>query len=389
MRLAVLLLVPVLFAAEKAKLPEPFQTISDLASAAPPEFAADALLRIVESGKLADKKARVRLVEQAFQSAGAAKLPVRMVPALPGTLADTLAGSLSQAYALKLDVLSLQSRAVEDMLPLDPAKARELFSQIVKPTLVPLTCDDALVYEPSEYYLALSAVVNGAFTPQEKAKDEHFNLLLDAVGQATSPSEIAPLTSAIQSASVTETQRAALAARLGALPETLRTSKGHACDSGPKLDRYWQSPTAKQLLEAGKKLRFAPTSQLFTDADRATAAWQQQLADFLNLIAGWTADSQESDAVFYHEKCLVYTSLLDLVPPGPTSDKILADYVDFVGNSALYQQSPAEWYSEPNNVFYRSQNDLVRPSKVLEAYQRSGNPVLALAVALEQAFRHT
>ncbi len=58
-------------------------------------------------------------------------------------------------------------------------------------------------YEPSDFYQALSAVVNGAFTPKEKAKDEHFNLLLDSLGQVTSPSQLAPLAHAIESASVT------------------------------------------------------------------------------------------------------------------------------------------------------------------------------------------
>ena len=75
----VFLLIPALFGAEPAKLPEPFRSISDLASAAPPEFTADALLRIVESGGLADQNARRELVEHAFQLAASAKFPVRMV----------------------------------------------------------------------------------------------------------------------------------------------------------------------------------------------------------------------------------------------------------------------------------------------------------------------
>ena len=129
-----LLLIPALFGVEPAKLPEPFRSISDLASAAPPEFTADALLRIVESGALPDQKARRELVEHAFQLAASAKFPVRMV-GVTGTTTDTASGSLNQAYALKLDVLSLQSRAVRDMLPLDPLKARELFGQITRPTL--------------------------------------------------------------------------------------------------------------------------------------------------------------------------------------------------------------------------------------------------------------
>jgi hypothetical protein len=428
-----LLLIPTLFGAEPAKLPEPFRSIADLANAAPPEFAADALLRIVESGRLADRNARHQLVEQAYQLAASAKFPVRMV-GLPGTTTDTRSGSLNQAYAFKFDALSLESRAVRDMLLLDPSKAREMFEQTVKPTLALLTCDDALVYEPSEYYQALSVVVNGAFTPQEKAKEQHVNLLMDSLGQAASPSQLAPLAGAVESASVTSAQHQILWAHFNGLLESMRPDdrsfaaslptlsalntpgiaaslekfrqKSHGCEtdiapppqgpqaaqqpakkpSTPKLDPYWQSANAKQLLAAGKNLRFASSTQLLSDADRATTEWQQQLADYLNVIASWTSDQEESEAVYYHEKCVVYASLLDLVPPGPQSDKILADFVDFVGGSSLYQQSPAEWYVEPRTVLDRSESDAARHSKVLEAYQASGNPVLALEVVLEKTF---
>jgi hypothetical protein len=426
-RLAALLLIPALFGAEPVKLPQPFQSISDLAAAAPPEFTADALLRIVESGQLADRNARHELIEHAFQLAASAKFPVRMV-GVTGTTTDTASGSLNQAYGLKLDVLSLQSRAVRDMLPLDPSKARELFGQIVKPTLAPLTCDDALVYEPSDLDQALSAVVNGSFTPKERAKDEHFNLLIDHLGQVTSATQLVPLATALESAGVTALQRQILWARFNGLLESMQPDdrsfgaslaalsalstpgtqaslekyrqKNHGCatdaapssgaqpakkSSTPKLDRYWQSANSQQLLQAGQKLRYLNGHPL-SDADRATPEWQQQLADYLNLIASWTQDQAESDAVFYHEKCLVYTALLDLVAPGPQSDKILADYVDFVSNSSLYQQSPAEWFVEPHTILDRSQNIPAQHTKVLAAFQDSGNPVLALEVALEKTF---
>jgi hypothetical protein len=420
-----MLLIPSLLAAEPVKLAEPFRSISDMAAAAPPEFTADALLRMVESGKLADKNARLQLIDQAFQLAASAKFPVRM-QGLAGTTTDTASGSLGQAYDLKLDALSLESRAAQDMLPLDPSKARELFGQIVKPMLAPLTCDDALVYEPSEYYRALSAVVNGGFTPKEKAKDEPFNLIEDAVGLATSPSQLAPLAKAIESAGVSAAQRQMLWVRFGGLLESMQPDdrsfgaalaavssvnapgiqaslekyrqKSHGCqadapgaqppkkDSTPKLDRYWQSTAAQKLLEAGKKLRFAPNTQTLSAADRATPEWQQQLADYLNLIADWTADQEPSDAVYYHEKCLVYTSLLDLVPPGAQSEKILADYVDFISNSGMYQQSPAEWFVEPHTLLDRSQSDGARQAKISDAYQHSGNPVLVLTIVLEKTF---
>lgn len=421
-RIAALLLIPAVFAAEPLKLPQPFQSLSDLASVTPAELNADALLRIVESGKLADRNARRQLIEHAFQLAASAKFPLRM-EGVPGTTTDTESGSVSRAYALKLDVLSLQSRAVRDMMPLDAAEARDLFAQVVKPTLAPLTCDDALTYEPSDYYLALGAVASLAFTAKEKAKDEPLNLLFDSIGQATSPAQIAPLAAAIQTAGFTAAQQQLLLARLGASVEGMRTDdrsfsaalpnlsssgldafadllkrKNHGCEAAapaggtqtkappPRPDAYWQSATSQQLLKEGMKLRFGPNNLLFSDADRATAEWQQKLSDYLNLIAEWTQDSSESNAVYYHERCLVYTALVDLVPDSQT-DKILAEYVDFVSGSGLYQQNPAEWFVEPRTLLDRAESNPTRYAKILAAFEASGNPALMLTVALDRNFR--
>jgi len=417
--------------AEIAKLPEPYQSLAELARGAPPEFTADALLRIIEQGELVDKGARAELIEEAFRSAAAAKSPVGM-QGLPGTTTDTASGSLSRAYALKLDALTLESRAVRDMLALEPANARKLFGEIARPRLSPLTCDDALVYDLSDFYQALGAVVNGTFTPKERAKDEHLNFLGDYLGQATSPQELGPLAQVVQSAGATAQQRQALWARLGGLLESMQTDdrsfsaslpalnslsvaemqtslekyrqKSHGCatdasqadasknpappankPSTPKLDLYWQSAASQQLLKPGRSLRFSPNNTLLSDADRSTPEWQQQVTDYLNLIAGWTADQENSEADYYHEKCIVLTALIELVPPGPLNDKLLAEYVDFIGNSNMYQQSPAEWFLEPRTLLDRFQATAMR-ARILDAYQRSGNPVLSLEVALEKTF---
>ena len=432
MRPAVLfLLITGLMNAQAPKLPEPFRSLADLAATAPPEFDSDALLRIVESGKLAGKSARLDLVEQAFRLAASAKFPMRM-QGLPGAGADTASASLSQAYSLKLDALSLQSRAVEDMLPLDPGKARELFGEMVKPALTPLTCDDALVYEPSALYEALGAVFNGAFTPKEKSKEEQVNFLMDYLGQAMSPSQLAPLARVVQSAGVTAAQHQILWAHVNGLLENMQADdrsyaaslpalaalgmpeiqasiekyrqKSHGCEgdarapsgsqpetqpqtkpSTPKLELYWQSSNTQRILQAGRKLRFSSNTQLLTEAERSTDEWQQQLADYLNLIAGWPPDQEGSEAVYYHEKCAVYTALIELVPAGPQNDKIVAEFVDFIGNSGLYQESPAEWFLEARTVLDRSLTNTALHGKVLQAYQRSGNPVLSLEVALERS----
>ena len=158
--------------------------------------------------------------------------------------------------------------------------------------------------------------------------------------------------------------------------------------STPKVEPYWQSANAQQLLQAGKKLRYASSSQLLADADRATrrmAAAAGRLSEpHRELDSGSGANPTPSSIT---RSASSIRALLDLVPPGPQSDKILADYVDFVGNSSLYQQSPAEWFVEPHTLLERSSNNGAQHSKVLEAFQGSGNPVLALEVMLEKTFR--
>jgi hypothetical protein len=431
-RIFLLLLTATLFA-QAPKLPEPYQSIVELAHSAPPEFASDALLRVMESGKIPDRNTRLDLAEQAFQLAGSSKFPVRM-RGVPGSTTDTRSGNLSQAYDLKLDALSLESRVVRDLLPLDAAKARELFQNIPRPTLTSLTCDDALVYDVSDFYQTLGAVANAGFTQKERDKEEHVNFLLDYLGQATSPVQLAPLARVIQSANVTPAQRDILWNRFNGLLEGVQADdrsfsasqsdlsqlvtpemqgsfekyrqKNTACKddlgasvlingdaqpqksgSTPKIERYWQSTEAQRLLMGANKLRFGSDGKPLSDADRSTREWQQQLTDFLSELADWTPAQEKSEADFYHQKCVVFAALIELIPPGAQRDKTLQAYVDFISNSNLQQQSPVEWFMQAHSMLERVRStNTGEPAKLLDAFQSSGNTVLALYTAIEKIF---
>src|SRR5579864_2789612 len=205
MRPLLILLFAGVLQAETPKLAEPYRSLVDLAQAAPPEFAADAMLRVAESEKIKDRDAVRDLVEQAFRTAAAATFRVRM-RGLPGTTTDTRSGLLSQAYDLRLDALSLQSRAVRDMLSIDKAKARDLFRDMPPPRLAPLTCDDAMVYDVADFYRAIGMIANTAFSEKERAKEEHIDFVLDYVGQVVSPAQLAPLARVIKSVNATPQQ---------------------------------------------------------------------------------------------------------------------------------------------------------------------------------------
>ena len=421
-------------AAETPKLLEPYQSIVEMAHAAPPEFAADALLRIVESGKIANRDAKLDLIEQAFRLAAGARFSVRM-RSVAGAMIDTRSGFLASAYNLKLDALSLESRAVRDMLLLDKPKARELFQQIPQPALAPLTCDDALLYDVSDFYQTLTSVVQGTFLEKERKKEEHVNFLLEYLAHATSPAQLAPLAKVIKTVNVTPEQRDILRNTFNGILESIqpdgRSHSGTLYDltreitpdmqasfekykqkspgckddgsvivaatngetpppktgSTPKIERYWQSPEAQRMLEGGKQLRFGAGDKPLADADRATKEWQQQLTDFLSQLGDWTSSQEKSEADYYHQKCVVYQALVELIPPGPQRDKTLEAYVGFISASNLQQESPVEWFFHTQWTLDRVRNtNSGEPGKILDAFQSSGNAVLALYAALERAF---
>jgi hypothetical protein len=133
-------------------VPAPLQELAGCALAAPPEIAADILIRITESPQVSDRDWRLELLENAFQLAGSARHPLKRVTAV--AVPDPEA--VWSVFDRKLDGLSLQVRAVRALLPLDADRAAAAFHRIVLPRIAPLACKEALGYSLHDYY-ALAA----------------------------------------------------------------------------------------------------------------------------------------------------------------------------------------------------------------------------------------
>ena len=76
------------------------------------------MLRLVESAKITNPLLKTKFLERAFYLAESAQQPIKLV-GIPGSLVDTRSGYLAMAFRLNLDKLSLQSKAVIDLLQLD------------------------------------------------------------------------------------------------------------------------------------------------------------------------------------------------------------------------------------------------------------------------------
>jgi hypothetical protein len=161
----------------------------------PAEFAADILLKVAESKKTLDKEWKKELLEEAFRFAGKAQYPVkRTIIPLPGISVDTNPNYLSSAFSFGLDNLSLRVRAIKAMLRLDKLRARELLSEIpTKMPLEPLTCEDILAFQVTEFYEVLTSIGKETFNSQEAELGLRVNFLSPYIENATSPSQVKPI----------------------------------------------------------------------------------------------------------------------------------------------------------------------------------------------------
>ena len=155
------------------------------AAGLPPELAADALIRIAASPRVADNAWKRELLTEAFFHAyGARDGYRRSTPqAIPP---DTRQGARIFAYATSLNRVSLQARAAQLMAYVDPERARELFGWIDL-DLAPAVCDDVVAPAVDEYYSALTLLARTTFGDDRVAALRFFELFL---WRARLPSEI-------------------------------------------------------------------------------------------------------------------------------------------------------------------------------------------------------
>ena len=164
--LAAFFLIPV-FAAS-ATSPAELDSLVSAARSLPPEFAADALIRTSAIETL-DRARRVQLLEEAFRKAGQAEQRYKLRSAMMGMPAPV--AFLSRVNEQDLDGLDLQVRAVAAMLPLEPAKARNLLQSIAAFHLPSRKCDDYMVYDLDGFYRVLAAVARSFSDAERQAGD--------------------------------------------------------------------------------------------------------------------------------------------------------------------------------------------------------------------------
>jgi hypothetical protein len=166
------------------------ETFITYAQSVPAEFSADLLIQLAESREIKERAKRRDLLVEAFYAAAKAKQSLKLAP-LPGSAVDSRLGYRANAFRLGLDSLSLQSRAIKALLPLDKKKARQLFDEI-KLKLDPLDCEATLAYDLSSFFEMTLAIAQTGFDPEETERGDHIYFVENLIGKINSSNEIQP-----------------------------------------------------------------------------------------------------------------------------------------------------------------------------------------------------
>lgn len=172
------------------------------AQSVPAEFSADLLIRLVESGQIKDRKRRQDLLIEAFYTAAKAQQPLKLA-ALPGSAVDSRSGYRANAFALGLDSLSLQCRAIRALMPLNKQKARQLFDDI-KLKLERLDCENSLAYDLDSFYDTILLIAQTGFSAEETQRGEHIYFVENYISKINSSNQIKPAIKVLTSLKTTD-----------------------------------------------------------------------------------------------------------------------------------------------------------------------------------------
>lgn len=197
MLLVLMLLLAALPSGAQERLPpDPAALLVQSAGGLPPEFAADVLIRLVEAHKIADREERMDALQRAYAAADSARSDYRL-SAVPVGFTDQTGAMASLATSVRIDRISLQCRAVRQMLAINGSVAAKLFTGIRMPTAFPFGCERDAVPDLRIYYETWLAVANHLRRAGLEGDDiERFTL--DTIARVGSGVQAYPMADALQ-----------------------------------------------------------------------------------------------------------------------------------------------------------------------------------------------
>lgn len=236
-------------------LPAEIQTILLEAGTLPPELTVDVRLKIISAGKIESKSKKKQLLEEAFYlSFNAKEKTRRKVSNFGGQIFTIRPTFISYAQNNKLDALSLQTRIVSEMLKFDRVRALELFNEISPNlSLKPLSCQDFLLYEVSDFYNLVGEIAKNSFSQEQIKQGRRIAFISTYVESMTSPSQVLPVIQMLSAVDLTGNEKLNL---VGAFAKSVRKISGDDRSFSYEMNFI---QTINFVYDFSKKLSSSPT----------------------------------------------------------------------------------------------------------------------------------
>ena len=430
-----------------------------LARNLPPDFAADALIRLAGSPRIRDNEWRRELIDDAFGRAYGAQVPYARASTL-GVPPDSRQGAELFSYTTTLTRLTLQVRAAQMMLALDQEHARDLF-EAIELNLTPTPCSDALVPAVDEYYSAVSLFARTSFNDNRADAIRFLELYLwrahlpsempavaravlrfmprrdeasylegvirwilnksdrDARGFSISDLDIVSRMAALQKADhdlgvigshLMQALREYLITQLkgprcgDSLTELLMPASFNAAralvnaetDVDPidaaamrpsqmldvaRIDLYWRTLDARYLHEGVLRLH-GPDRMPLPMKVRRTKDWREDAERLLVDLEEWQGFHEAVEGDYFYQKAVVFTQLLDLMPPSSVRAHALRAFVDFLRHTDLNRERRALWFAFVLRLGETASGE--SRDEILTALENSHHPVLTVYARMQR-----
>jgi len=166
-------------------------------------------------------------------------------------------------------------------------------------------------------------------------------------------------------------------------PLTVDDIRPARLEPGPKMVSYYESVESAKLLSEFKSLRSDEKDQPISEAQMATAEWQQRMLEFLTELEAWSGTNEDSEMDYFNQKCVFYFSLAGIAPTGLLREKVIRSYIKILSQSELQKQDRIEWLLYANQLFQRVRSaERDEGANVVEILSYSQNPVMRLYAGL-------
>ncbi len=108
---------------------------------------------------------------------------------------------------------------------------------------------------------------------------------------------------------------------------------------------FWTAAEPASLRERARKLRVDKVPQM---NEAQQARWIEQVRQFLSDLDGWSESREPAAADYFHQKAVLYETVLDIVPAGELRATAYRQFLGFLNASGMRQESRIEWYWHAN-----------------------------------------